>query len=285
MVLHLAFLRVRRFEDFQNRIGLARSLLTNRLRRLERAGVLRREPYQDNPPREEYRLTKMGLDLFGPSLMIIRWEKRWFYDKRIPAHRLRHSCGHTLTPECRCKACGLIVDPHDTFAVDGPGAGGDPQQKPRAQRRSIVPRENLSPDERMLERSTEVLGDRWTAHVIASAFLGVRRFSDFQEALQVAPNILTDRLNRLVDLGVLTKRAYQMRPERFEYRLTATGQDLFPLILELIRWGDRWLAGSNGPPKIIRHRLCGKILVPKITCDHCGEVVDRRSTNIPPARR
>jgi len=278
MIISHAFGRVRRFEDFQGRIGIARSLLTDRLRKLEDVGIFRRERYCEKPPRDEYRLTEMCNDLFGASLMIIRWEKRWFYDRRIPAHRIKHKCGKAFTPECKCKRCGELVYARDTFSLPGPGAGEDPPQKPRAHRRSIV--EPLSPADGMMERSTEVLGDRWTAHLIASAFLGRKRFTDFQQALGVAPNILADRLGRLVELGVLSQKLYQEKPPRWEYRLTQEGLDLFPLVLELVRWGDRWLAGKKGPPKIIKHRLCGHVLVGQITCDQCGEVVTRHDTHI-----
>lgn len=277
MILGLSFARVRRFEDFHDRIGIARSLLTDRLRRLEDAGILKRERYSDRPPRYEYRLTEMGRDLFGPSMMIIRWEKRWFYDKRISAHRIRHSCGRVFTPECRCKACGEPVEWRDVTAAPGPGAGIDPPQKPRAQRRSVV--ESLSPEQAMIERSAEVLGDRWTAHTIAAAFMGRKRFVEFQRALGVATNILADRLARLVELGVLEQRLYQQNPERWEYRLTTRGRDLFPLIVELVRWGDAWLAGRKGPPMILHHS-CKKVLKTKITCDHCHEELKRDSTAV-----
>lgn len=280
MILHLAFKRVRRFDDFRARIGIARSLLTDRLRRMEVAGIIRRERYQERPPRDEYRLTEMGLDLFGASLMIIRWEKRWFPDDRVDVHSLRHSCGKVFLPELRCATCGEEVTARDVIAEDGPGAGFEPPQRARAQRRSIIARGELDPHQRMLERAIDVLGDRWTAQTIASAFTGIRRFGAFEADLGVAPNILTDRLVRLVDLGVLDRKRYQDKPERFEYRLTPEGLDLFPLIIELIRWGDRWLAGKAGPPQVIRHRSCGAELVPAITCDQCGEAVGPQSTTI-----
>ncbi len=280
MILFLTFARVRRFDSFQSRTGMARSLLTERLAKLVKAGVLQREQYQARPPRDEYRLTAMGLDLFGAALMIIRWEKLWFPDPEVPVHRLRHSCGHCFTPELRCEACGEEVVARDVFAQDGPGAGFDPPQRPRAQRRSSVTRDVSDPSKRMLERALEVMGDRWTAQTIASAFAGVRRFGAFQAELGVAPNILTERLNRLVDLGVFERLRYQERPERFEYKLTPEGRDLFPLIVELIRWGDRWLAGEAGPPQILTHRPCGHVLVPRITCDQCGQVVTATSTTI-----
>jgi DNA-binding HxlR family transcriptional regulator len=273
MILYLAFQRVRRFDEFQGRIGLARSLLIGRLRRLEKVGIFRKARYLERPVREEYRLTEMGLDLYSLALMIIRWEKRWFFDAANPAHRLRHSCGKEFSPEFRCGHCGELVSPRDVYTVQGPGAGEEPSPPPRAQRRSIVPAENLNNGNPMLDRAFEVLGDRWTSHVIASAFLGRRRFNDFQNALGVAPNILSDRLNRLTDMGVLRRELYQERPERWEYRLTDAGRDLYPLIAELNRWGDRWLATEAGPPLITRHRPCNHVLEPRITCDQCGEAV------------
>ena len=281
MILYLAFGRVRRFDAFQARTGMARSLLTNRLNRLVEVGVLRREQYQTRPVRHEYRLTPMGLDLFGASLMIIRWEKIWFPDPDAPIHRLRHDCGHVFTPELRCKWCDQPIVARDISAQDGPGAGLEPPQPPRAQRRSRVARGDLDPHEKMLERALEVLGDRWIAQTIASAFAGVRRFGAFQAELGVAPNILSARLARLVDLGIFERRAYQTRPERFEYRLTDEGRDLFPLIVELIRWGDRWLAGDRGPPQILTHRPCGNPLVGRVTCDQCHAVVTVTSTSLP----
>ncbi|MFP5449758.1 MAG: winged helix-turn-helix transcriptional regulator [Alphaproteobacteria bacterium] len=271
MILYLAFQRVRRFEDFQGKIGVARSLLTDRLRRLTAAGVLEKVRYQERPVREEYRLTEMGRDLYSLALMIIAWEKRWFFDPTHPAHQVGHTCGKPFTPEYRCGCCGEVVTARDVRVIDGPGAGFEPSQPPRAQRRSIVPADALNVGNPMLDRAFQVLGDRWTSHVIASAFMGRRRFGDLQSALGIAPNILSDRLARLVDLGVLRKILYQDKPQRWEYRLTDQGRDLYPLIAELNRWGDRWLDGGKGPPLITYHRPCGQPLKAKITCDQCGE--------------
>lgn len=280
MVLHSAFFRVRRFDDFLTRIGLARSLLIDRLRRLQSAGVLVRARYQDRPIRYEYRLSEAGIDLYSVALTLIAWEKHWRYDPANPAHRIRHSCGHEFTPEFRCSACGEIVSARDIYAEAGPGATYEASLPPRAQRRSIVPSGSLNLGNPMLDRALQVLGDRWTAHIIAAAFMGHRRFSAFQDALGVATNILSDRLARLVDLGVLERRLYQERPQRREYRLTDVGRDLYPVIFELGRWGDRWLAGEAGPPLITYHRTCGHRLTSQITCDHCHRRVDYQDVDI-----
>ncbi len=276
-ILYLAFQRVRRFDDFQGRVGLARSLLIDRLRRLQTAGVLEKVRYQERPVREEYHLTDMGRDLFGVTLMIIRWEARRFDDPARPAHRMTHACGKPFTPELRCSHCRALVDARDVYVEDGPGVGTDPASPPRSQRRSTVPPGTINDGNPMLDRALQVLGDRWTAHLIAQAFMGQRRFRDFQVALGVAPNILSDRLARLQALGILRRERYQLGPERFEYRLTETGRDLYPLIVELNRWGDCWLDVGKGPPLITFHRPCGHRLEPRITCDQCGEIADLES--------
>jgi DNA-binding HxlR family transcriptional regulator len=119
-------------------------------------------------------------------------------------------------------------------------------------------------------RALEVLGDRWTLLVIRDAFLGVRRFDDFQRSLGIARNVLADRLGRLVDEGVLERRRYQERPERHEYRLTAKGLDLLPVTMSLMTWGDRYYAPAEGPPRVVRHRGCGGVVTGHMMCERCG---------------
>jgi DNA-binding HxlR family transcriptional regulator len=107
-----------------------------------------------------------------------------------------------------------------------------------------------------IARSLELLGERWTLLVIREAFLGTRRFEGFTERLDIARNVLAARLARLVEEGVLEKVRYQERPERFEYRLTEKGIDLYPMLVALRDWGDRYLVDSDGSPLDIRHRDC-----------------------------
>jgi DNA-binding HxlR family transcriptional regulator len=125
-------------------------------------------------------------------------------------------------------------------------------------------------------RALEVLGDRWTLLVIRDAFLGVRRFDDFQRHLGVARNVLSDRLQRLVDEGLLERHRYQERPERFEYRLSQKGIDLWPAIMTLMQWGDRYYAPPEGPPRVVRHRDCGGAVTAHLTCERCGAELSAR---------
>jgi DNA-binding HxlR family transcriptional regulator len=101
-------------------------------------------------------------------------------------------------------------------------------------------------------RALEVVGERWTLLIIRDAFLGLRRFDQFQESLGIARNVLTDRLNRLVQEGILDRVRYNDRPERYEYRLTPKGRDLGITLAGLRQWGDKHLSAE--PPRIARRR-------------------------------
>jgi DNA-binding HxlR family transcriptional regulator len=120
----------------------------------------------------------------------------------------------------------------------------------------------------------EVIGDRWTLLVIREAFLGSRRFADFQERLGIARTVLSDRLSRLTEDAILERVRYQVRPERFEYRLTAKGLDLWPVLHALMQWGDRYLMADGERPLIVRHRDCGGELDDRRICTRCGAAVE-----------
>ena len=121
-----------------------------------------------------------------------------------------------------------------------------------------------------IARSLEVVGERWALLIIRNAFYGARRFDDFAQDLGIARNVLTDRLNGLVERGVFERRQYEQRPPRYEYRLTDKGRDLLPVILTMLRWGDRWESGG-APPVRMTHTLCGEITEAVVSCRHCGE--------------
>jgi DNA-binding HxlR family transcriptional regulator len=121
-----------------------------------------------------------------------------------------------------------------------------------------------------IARALEVLGERWTILVVRDAMLGVKRFEDFQSSLGVARNVLTDRLRRLVDAGVLRRVPYQERPQRFEYQLTKMGVELAVPIVALMHWGDKHLPVDGGPPRLIQHRGCGGAVEAELVCQQCG---------------
>ena len=119
----------------------------------------------------------------------------------------------------------------------------------------------------------EVIGERWTMHVLRESFLGVRRFEDYRRNIGVARNILSDRLNTLVTEGILRRELYSDRPPRYEYRLTRKGIDLHEILIALMKWGNRWTPNEDGPAVVLRHRECGGTVEPVLSCPDCGEPV------------
>jgi len=122
----------------------------------------------------------------------------------------------------------------------------------------------------------EVVGERWSLLIVRDVMLGVRRFDELQAHLGIARNVLQTRLTRLQDQGVLEKRLYQERPPRHEYRLTEKGLDLWPTIISLMHWGDRYAVPPGGPPVLLEHRGCGGDVDDHRICETCGARVEVR---------
>jgi DNA-binding HxlR family transcriptional regulator len=131
-------------------------------------------------------------------------------------------------------------------------------------------------------RALSVVGDRWTMLVLREAFMRTRRFEDFQARTGAARPVLAERLKTLVDHGVLERRRYSDHPDRYEYRLTDKGRDLYPVIASLLSWGDRWMSDGPRPPVELRHRDCGATMHPELACPACGEWVEARDVEAVP---
>jgi DNA-binding HxlR family transcriptional regulator len=118
-------------------------------------------------------------------------------------------------------------------------------------------------------RSSALLGDEWVLLVLRALFRGAQRFDDLQKQTGAATNILTNRLNRLIENGMVEKTPYQERPVRYKYSLTERGFALFPVVLELMKFGNKWLP-CDAPPLKLFHTECGKLSEPGQTCSECG---------------
>jgi len=136
--------------------------------------------------------------------------------------------------------------------------------------------EDLDQQPCSLARTLSVVGDRWTLLVLRDCFLGVRRFDDFEKRLGVTRHVLADRLKKLVEAEVLAKVAYQERPRREEYRLTDKGRDLYPAMMALVHWGDRYMNGGEALPIQHVHRGCGHKMHGVLVCSECGELLSPR---------
>ncbi len=131
-------------------------------------------------------------------------------------------------------------------------------------------------------RTLSVIGDRWTFLVIRNAFMGMRRFEQFQSSLGMTRHVLADRLGRLVEAGILSRKPYQQKPLRHEYRLTDKGRDLHPLLASLIAWGDRWMDQGHGPVLQLQHRQCGHTFTPLMVCSECRAPLAPQDVSVAP---
>jgi DNA-binding HxlR family transcriptional regulator len=125
-----------------------------------------------------------------------------------------------------------------------------------------------------IARTVDLTGDWWTPLVMREAFYGARRFEQFQSQLGLSRNVLAQRLERLVEEGMLERVPYQERPLRHEYRLTEKGRDFFTVLAAMIRWGDRWLAGDEGPPIELRDRESRERVELEVVDAKTGEPID-----------
>jgi DNA-binding HxlR family transcriptional regulator len=126
----------------------------------------------------------------------------------------------------------------------------------------------------------DLLGDAWTPLILREAFSGLRRFDEFQSGLGIARNTLADRLRCLVEAGLFEKRLYQTEPRRYEYVLTEKGDDFFGVLAAISGWGDRWLAGEEGPPVTFHHGSCSHDSGAVVVCSACGEPLKAADTSL-----
>jgi DNA-binding HxlR family transcriptional regulator len=124
----------------------------------------------------------------------------------------------------------------------------------------------------------EVVGERRSLLVLREVMLGVRRFDQLAHNTGASRDILTTRLRKLVEAGVLEKRQYEQRPPRYEYLPTEAGQALQPILLGLMAWGDRYV--TAGPPPTVLAHDCGAELHPEIVCTHCGRPLGQGESRI-----
>lgn len=136
-----------------------------------------------------------------------------------------------------------------------------------------------------IARSLEVVGERWSLLILRSVFFGNCRFESLREELGIARNVLTTRLQRLLDEGVLERVPYQDRPRRYEYRVTAKGRELFPVVIHLLLWGDAHYAEPAGPPRLVEHTDCGGGPDDHLMCARCGEPLTYLNTTVRPGPR
>ena len=255
LVLREFYLGAHRFDQIQKVLGMPRSTLSNRLGSLVDFDVIVRVPDPQRNNRHEYRLTPRGRELYLVMLSLLR-----FGDQL---------CGQAFQPETACSACGENVAATEVSFRDGAGAGFSlaPPQTQRRRRGEPGAFERNRPSS--VSRTLEIIADRWTFLILRELFLGSRRYDRFAAELGVSSAVLAARLGRLTSAGIVRKSKYQDLPERYEYRLTAMGRDLYLPMIQMLHWGDTWL--GQPAPMILTHRRCGQDFNPRIVCSCCRQ--------------
>lgn len=272
LIIRDVYQGVRRFEELRRMTGAVRGTLASRLKSLVANGILYKNSYSDSPVRYEYRLTDKGLDLYPVVLTIWSWETRWASGEHIPPKLVHKSCGHTMQPLFRCRCCHLCIDIHDVTYTAGEGAALAEKVPPRFQRRFKARATTKDVDQRFFHY-LDIIGDRWTALVVAAAFFGLQRYDEFLGGIGIATNILSDRLRLLVDMGVLERRRYQDNPIRYEYHLSVKGKDIYASTVALHEWANRWLIGRGEQPLKLKHTPCKKPLESELVCSECDQAL------------
>lgn len=278
LILEASWLGARRFDDFWRETCLLKALLSDRLKRLVKAGIFEKQLYSTTPPRFLYRQTQKGLDLYPVALMLLQWEKYWGAStsdgqpesgtrRQITlTHKL---CGHEFDAVPACGHCKQVIDATQVDWQEGPGVGSMAALYSRRRQQ----RDSSHNGSLLFDQAAQLTGDRWASLIMRSIFTGIRTFDEIRADTAIATNILSERLTWLTGIGVIRQHQYATGPVRHEYRLSRKGVAYYPALLMLMQWGDKYYVSPEGPPLLLTHRDCGAMLHTYIACSHCGSEV------------
>lgn len=280
LIIQEVFWGINTFSEMLATTGASRGVLSDRLQWLQKVDCLTRSPGRKGGKRMVYRLTPKSIELYDSALMALWWERRFFPTEELERVELTHRrCGKTFNPRMRCSQCNETVDLHDVKYTPGPGATSDQRDK-KVRRRSSLSVEDVPSRRSVYRNLINIVGDRWTANVIALSFHGFKRFEQLHEELPVATNILADRLKFLVDHGIFEQVIYNQRPPRYEYKLTEKGEATYPWFLSILQWGDKWCDPSGaGKPMQLTHKTCGHPLHGEVACSECDGALHAREVH------
>lgn len=274
-ILRHALAGCRRYGDWIARGPISHAVLTARLSGLCDAGLVERVRYAERPARFEYLLTARGRGVWPVLLAMWAWEKTHGVAAgpggRAPLPERRHTrCGQLFSPVATCGACDEPFARRDVAAELGP-SGAWPRSVPASvgRRRSGTARRPSV----YLDRTMDLLGDRWSAALVGALLLGGSRFGELAARTGAPPAVLSDRLRRFEDVGVVVTTTQPDRPDRVRYVLTADTEAFFPVVALMITWGQRWYRAPEGPAIAFTHLGCGQSLAPRLRCEKCGEVL------------
>ena len=260
LILQQAIMGAHRYSHFTARLAISHSVLSRRLRMLVDEGMLT----------AEYRTTPRSRSLWPVLLAVWEWERTWVdtHAGQLPA--MRHAtCGELFSPVLRCGHCALPVTVDDVGITAGP-SGDWARSAPVSTTRRRADRPGTDPIDRhagLFPETMSVLGNRWSAAMLAAAFLGTARFTDFQAQLGTPPNLVAERLQKFCGIGVLDTAG----DGSGVYRLTGKGRAFFTVLVAALQWAQRWFHAPEGPALDLTHRGCGVEFTGEWACDRCGQ--------------
>lgn len=270
------FLGRHRFEALLSHTGAVRSTLASRLKVLVEQGIVYRNPYQDSPPRFEYRLTPKGVGLYDFALSLWSWEQRWLPEDAldVPPRLYHRTCKSVFQPICNCERCAKPLISGSVVSRLNSHFRPSKSVAAAAKRRSKVSKESHTASDGSLFHTADILGDRWNNLILGCALYGLQRYDDFQRALGISSNILADRLKLLVVGGLLERVRYQDTPARYQYDLTQKGGDYLAVAMSLHKWADKWLTQGRGGNVVMMHSCSSEPLKLQFVCSHCQKPLD-----------
>ena len=268
LILKEAFLGVRRFGEFQQRLGIPRQTLSLRLSTLCDAQIFYKTALEAGRETMAYRLSPKGIDLYDFILAVWRWHVDLGDVRLVLPERLTHrSCARALTPTYVCMHCRDPVLPGTVRIERTTPAQFDPLPAARHARRNEALGGGAATQRAMSVAA--IVGDRRSYAALDAVFRGHRHFDSIADATRMAPNVLSARLKQLVALGLLAARR---SGRNVGYSATAKASGLYPILMSIHTWGDRWCSGQAGPPETRVH-ACGHLLRAAHVCSSCHEVV------------
>ncbi|MGV9709426.1 winged helix-turn-helix transcriptional regulator [Gordonia sp. NPDC003424] len=272
-ILRLALAGSRRYQDWMKQGRISNAVLTARLGMLTDAGLFTRSAYQQRPPRYEYLLTERGRGVWPILLAMWAWESRWSPRPPEDLPTMVHAdCGTEFTPRLVCGHCGADLDLSTVTASAGP-SGHWSRSVPAASGRRRSTNGTGSHPEPVVPDTLTLIGNRWSTALLGALMLGAHRFRDLTERTGASPAIITERLGRFVDVGVVDAVPNPARPDWMTYHLTAKGRAFFPVVLEMFIWGQRWFRAPDGDALVFHHGDDGHPPVPIWQCDRCEHPV------------
>ncbi|OBF52469.1 winged helix-turn-helix transcriptional regulator [Mycolicibacterium monacense] len=280
LLVRETLLGARRFTDFRT-LPISTAVLTNRLRSMVDDGLLDRQVYQQQPLRAGYVPTDRCWALWPVLVSIWHWERTWVpgHTSSLPAMAHR-GCGREFSPVLRCASCRRAVESTDVDGRWGP-SGGWQRSVPRGATRRRA-RGDGTAQAGLFPETMAIFGNRWASAIIGAAFLGTRRFSDFQGRLRAPAAMVAEHLRVFCDIGVLQAAAHPQRADWSEYHLTPKGRAFFPVVASSIHWAEEWFGAPEGPALILTHTACGQRFVPELACDQCEETLTADAVRILP---